>query len=155
MIYLNTPNGRFVPKERVVTAYMLPRRLCLSPEGQRIINQGRANRFVYGPILDDSRENYIYEYDKHAPVAMALSKSCNAALGKMSGLRYIQVCGQPVGKESLEFEMAILKICGRMREVAEMERRNVVWGKYASRAKKDTWWWFEGWIEGEEENSNE
>ena len=139
-------------KQRIVTAYMLPRRLCVSPEGKgRIAHQTGLRFGGYYIVLDDSTENYVYEYEKHEPMSVKASKSCNAALGKMQDLRSIRVFGQPVGEAGLEFELAILKVCGRMREVAKVEGKEIVWGKYGSRARKDTWWWFEGWIEGEEE----
>jgi hypothetical protein len=155
-IYLTTPDGRFAPKERVVTAYMLPRRLCVSPGGKRRVALQTGLRFgAYYIVLDDSKENYIYEDEIHEPLAVEASKSCNASLGKMKDLRSISVFGQPAGERGLELELALLK--GLWEDERGCQKRSEGDGlrKYASRAKQDTWWWFEGRIEGEEEEENQ
>lgn len=138
---------------------MLPRRIGLSPTGKAGLAQDQisagnlqqAGLPPWSPGLGSQRENYIYEYERHDERMVKLCRGFEEGLGRMKGIRFVRIFGQPSRMTAFGFEMRVLRVCERMREMAREEGKSCVWGKYGSMAREDRWWWFEGWIEGEEE----
>ncbi|KAH6717418.1 hypothetical protein BKA61DRAFT_322951 [Leptodontidium sp. MPI-SDFR-AT-0119] len=131
---------------RIVTAYMLPRRIGISALGYQEMDRRKHSPYYWsGNSQLTSIEHFIYA-DTHSGLAVRLSESCNAALGMLKSVRYLAVHGQP--KDGLDFELAILKLHLRMLEVAKSEGREVVLGK-KSKGPDEDFWYYDVWIQGE------
>lgn len=141
--------GRFRARERIVTAYMLPRRVGLSEAGLRKMGEGFGPRWY-----SEEREDFVFA-DTHSALAVRLAEENKSTLAMCGvGLRQLRVYGQPKGKHGLDFELAILKLELQMKETARKEGKELVRG-FGARAKKEEYWYYDVWIEGEMEQEEE
>lgn len=121
-IHLLQHPDRHVPRERIVTAYMLPRRICISEAGIQKLRS--VNRWTPVPTAGEYvRDDFVFA-DTHSGLAIRQARENSSALGKCGGgLRELRVYGQPKN-----VSISTLTLCPRDGEediVTNVENRDL------------------------------
>ncbi len=80
--------------ERIVTAYMLPRRVQVSAAAHREALRRERDPLMWNIPISYTSRDFMYA-ETHSGLAIRLAETSSAALGMLKNVRYLAVHGQP------------------------------------------------------------